>query len=116
MTGVIEDHDRTVLIPLQPAPPSTEDAGGYAPIAASAPVMGQHGARERALGQLACIMAGLVTAGVASLRVSWPGLWGDELATWGMTTVSWPQLGELLQRSDVVLAPYYALMHAWTAA
>jgi mannosyltransferase len=40
-------------------------------------------------------------------------LWRDEMATWEFSRLSFPDLGRAVQNVDAVLAPYYALMHAW---
>lgn len=39
----------------------------------------------------------------------------DESATWWAAGLSWGGLGRLLGHTDVVLAPYYALMHLWVS-
>jgi mannosyltransferase len=70
--------------------------------------------REAALGQLAWLASTLLMGVIGILRVGWPGLWGDELATWGMTTVPWNQMWTMTQGSDVVLAPYYLLIRGWS--
>lgn len=44
-----------------------------------------------------------------------PGLWADELATWGMTTVSQTELWRQLQGTDAALGMYYLIVRAWTA-
>ncbi|MFI6443125.1 glycosyltransferase family 39 protein [Kitasatospora sp. NPDC050543] len=40
-------------------------------------------------------------------------LWRDEHATWWASELSWSQLGDLIGHMDLVLAPYYVLMHLW---
>ncbi|WP_344440989.1 glycosyltransferase family 39 protein [Kitasatospora nipponensis] len=42
-------------------------------------------------------------------------LWRDEHATWWAANLTWGQLGDLISHMDLVLAPYYVLMHGWTA-
>ncbi|WP_370151290.1 glycosyltransferase family 39 protein [Streptacidiphilus sp. EB129] len=39
--------------------------------------------------------------------------WQDEYATWWAATLSWSDFGRLLSHVDIVLAPYYTLMHLW---
>jgi mannosyltransferase len=39
--------------------------------------------------------------------------WDDERATWWAAGLSWNDLGRLVQHVDIVLAPYYVLMHLW---
>jgi len=43
-----------------------------------------------------------------------PGLWADELATWGITTVSWSELWKQLDGTDATIGPYYVLIRVWT--
>ncbi|OKI89250.1 glycosyltransferase family 39 protein [Micromonospora sp. CB01531] len=42
-------------------------------------------------------------------------LWRDEIATWATSTKSLSDLRELVGGTDVVIAPYYLLMHGWIA-
>jgi mannosyltransferase len=44
-----------------------------------------------------------------------PALWADEMATWGVTRVSWGQLWHLSGQLDGAITPYYAVMKVWTA-
>jgi len=83
-------------------------------IVASAPVVGEHRARERALAQLGWLASGLLMGALGLLRIDRPGLWEDELAAWGMTTVRWDEVSDLLRLTDVVIAPYYILLRGWT--
>lgn len=57
------------------------------------------------------VLTGLI--GAVALRR--PGLWTDELATWGMATTPWQEFWPVLRYVDGVLAPYYVLMHAWVS-
>src|SRR5262249_36770733 len=56
-----------------------------------------------------------VTAAIATIGLSRPGLWTDELATWGMATAPWSELWPVLRYVDAVLAPYYVFMHLWVS-
>ena len=56
-----------------------------------------------------------VTAMIATIGLGRPGLWTDELATWGMATVPWSEFWPVLRYVDAVLAPYYLFMHAWVS-
>lgn len=69
---------------------------------------------NRALTQLAWLGSALLTAVITIFRVDRPGLWADELATWGMTTVSAHELWPLLRSTDMVNGAYYLLMWGWT--
>lgn len=51
---------------------------------------------------------------VSLWRLRRPSLWADELATDGAATLSWRELADLVHHVDLVLAPYYVLMHLWT--
>ncbi|RFC70619.1 glycosyltransferase family 39 protein [Streptomyces sp. AcE210] len=42
-------------------------------------------------------------------------LWRDEHATWWASSIRYPDLGLLIEHTDVVFAPFYALMHLWIA-
>jgi mannosyltransferase len=55
------------------------------------------------------------TALIAATGLGRPGLWTDELATWGMATTPWSQFWWVLRFVDAVLAPYYVLMHVWVS-
>lgn len=56
----------------------------------------------------------LVMAGVGFYGIGAPSLWTDELASWGMTTVSWDEMFAILKWVDAIIAPYYVLLHGWT--
>ncbi|MGE5827815.1 MAG: glycosyltransferase family 39 protein [Micromonosporaceae bacterium] len=61
-------------------------------------------------------LAPLVLAGlIGAVALGGPGLWTDELATWGMATTPWHEFWPVLRYVDGVLAPYYVLMHAWVS-
>lgn len=65
-------------------------------------------------GTAAWFVPAAVMALLGSLGLSWPGLWTDELATWGMAGAPWSQFWPVLGWVDAVLAPYYVLMHLWS--
>jgi mannosyltransferase len=58
----------------------------------------------------------LATGLVVATGLNRPGLWTDELATWGMATTPWSEFWPVLRYVDAVLAPYYVLMHLWVSA
>ncbi|MGH3459490.1 glycosyltransferase family 39 protein [Aeromicrobium sp.] len=70
-------------------------------------------AKTRALGRLAWIGSAVVMFVLATARLSWPAMWQDELATWGMAGVSWDAMPALLNQADLVLGPYYYVIRAW---
>lgn len=54
---------------------------------------------------LACVLPGL----------GGRQLWRDEHATWWAASLSWHDLGRLIDNIDIVFTPYYAGMHLWIA-
>jgi mannosyltransferase len=102
----------TSLIPAVrlPAPrrdPWAEEAGDP-----TARAIGSH--RAYRWPGLAWLIPGLLMGAVGAVRLDRPGLWTDEFATWGMTTVPWDEGLKVLRWVDAVIGPYYALMKAWT--
>jgi mannosyltransferase len=61
------------------------------------------------------LVPAMLTALITAIGLGRPGLWTDELATWGMATTPWSQFWPVLRYVDAVLAPYYAFMHGWVA-
>jgi mannosyltransferase len=110
-----------ILPPIPPIPPTLPrdlDAPVTGPRHSSAPAADQPSATDaqRALAQLAWLLPTIVTAGLGLVRVGWPALWADELATWGMATVSWGRTWQVLQHTDATLGAYYGFMHVWVSA
>jgi mannosyltransferase len=64
-------------------------------------------------GSAAWAVPGVIAAGLGLLLLGRPGLWGDELATWGTASLPWRQQAGFLRQVDAVLAPYYAAMKTW---
>lgn len=56
----------------------------------------------------------LVMAAFGLVGVGRPGLWADELATWGAVTLPARQMIRMLGAVDAVLGPYYAGLAGWT--
>ncbi|MFD0971778.1 glycosyltransferase family 39 protein [Plantactinospora endophytica] len=56
----------------------------------------------------------LLTLVLCAIGLGGPGLWADELATWGITTVSWSELWRQLDGTDATIGPYYVLIRIWT--
>jgi mannosyltransferase len=71
--------------------------------------------RQRALTELAWLLPTLLVLSIGLIRVGWPALWADELATWGMVTAPWSQTRQVLQHTDATLGAYYAIMHLWVS-
>jgi mannosyltransferase len=57
----------------------------------------------------------LVTLALGAYQIGTPQVREDEAATWWAAHLSWSDLGRLLNNTDVVLAPYYLLMHLWVS-
>lgn len=62
---------------------------------------------------LAFLLPALVAAACVVPGLGERQLWRDEHATWWASTISWHDLGRLIGSIDVVIAPYYAVMHLW---
>jgi mannosyltransferase len=56
----------------------------------------------------------LLTLGCGTWQLGVPSLWADELATWGAVRLGWRSLLHLMGGVDVVVAPYYLMLKAWT--
>ncbi|WP_326732533.1 glycosyltransferase family 39 protein [Streptomyces phaeochromogenes] len=87
----------------------------------SSPRTARSGAADRSAGDARWVpfLVFLLPMGVA-LACVLPGighrqLWRDEHDTWWASSIRYADLGLLIQHVDVVVAPFYALMHAWTA-
>lgn len=59
------------------------------------------------------LIPAVLTALIGGIGLTRPGLWTDELATWGMARTPWHEFWPVLRYVDAVLAPYYVLMHLW---
>ena len=102
-------------MPAQLSEPQLTDV---APRHRSAPAVSQaaRADEQRALAKLAWLLPTLLAAGLGLVRVGWPGLWADELATWGMVSVPWSRESQVLQHTDATLGAYYGFMHVWVSA
>ncbi|MFE0589605.1 glycosyltransferase family 39 protein [Micromonospora echinospora] len=111
-----DDRDRTLIIPrvrTVETPTEIRPTDGW--VEGTAPELDDPGDRGgRSLARLAWIVPTLLMAVLGLARVTWPALWGDELATWGMARASWDDLWAVLRNFDVANGPYYALMHLVT--
>lgn len=74
-----------------------------------------HGAADRKRVLVAAVPA-LLTLVIALVGVGHRQPWDDERASWWAASLSWGDFGRLLGHFDVVLAPYYAMLHLWIAA
>lgn len=68
----------------------------------------------RPVGVTTWLIPALIMAGLGLLGIDRPGLWTDELATWGMSTSSWHDMFSVLRWVDAIIGPYYVVVHAWT--
>ncbi|MFJ2777762.1 glycosyltransferase family 39 protein [Kitasatospora sp. NPDC087315] len=57
----------------------------------------------------------LLTLALCLYGIQQRQLWRDEHASWWAATLSWSDLGALTSNMDLVLAPYYVLLHLWAA-
>ncbi|MEU9381085.1 glycosyltransferase family 39 protein [Streptomyces sp. NPDC048279] len=64
---------------------------------------------------LVLLLPSLVAAACVLPGLGGRQLWRDEHATWWASTLSWHDLGRLIDHIDVVFTPYYAAMHLWIA-
>lgn len=117
--AVGREAETEVLSPLVPpsprSSPDTAIPGTGTGVVAPAAVQRHRDDRQRALAQLAWLMPTLVAGCLGLIRIGWPALWADELATWGMVTVPWGQAWSVLQHTDATLGAYYAVMHVWVS-
>lgn len=120
--GRDDDPDRTALIPRQDRPvpmpgpvPDGWDADRVAPGTgyATAPVTGAPFGRARALGTLAWIFAGVLTAVLALVRLNWASMRAPELAGWAFTTTPWHLVPRLIRDTTPGDVPYFILLKAW---
>jgi mannosyltransferase len=103
-----------------------DTAAGYAPVPEAPAGSGGRRARREAErhrsdggGRLAALLVFLLPS-AAALALVLHGigrreLWRDEHATWWAATLSFHDLSLLIRSTDVVLTPYYVLMHFWVA-
>jgi mannosyltransferase len=101
----------TVPIRPRPADPGWADPWGHrVSVAARDP----HDDTNRWHRRAAWLVPAVVMGVLGGLGLTRPGLWTDELATWGMMGTPWSQMWPVLRWVDAVLAPYYVLMRAWS--
>ena len=105
-----------ISIPL-PARPAIIDA---APTALLEPFAEQPPSMHRAVAgrwaaHAAWVLPSLAMGGIGSIGITGTGLWADELATWGMTTVSQTELWRQLGGTDAAVGTYYLILRVWTA-
>jgi mannosyltransferase len=81
------------------------------PAEAASPPAGGRSGRWRAW--LPAVPPALLTLAVAGYRAGDRQLWEDEYATWHASTLGFADFQRLIGHVDLVLAPYYALMHGW---
>jgi mannosyltransferase len=105
------------FVPPSPRPAPDAAIPGVDGTGAAVPAVVQRHRDERqsALAQLAWLLPTLVAGCVGLIRIGWPALWADELATWGMVTTPWDRAWPVLQHTDATLGAYYAAMHVWVS-
>jgi mannosyltransferase len=71
--------------------------------------------RRQVAVHLAWAVPALAMLALGLIGLNGPGLWGDELFTWSVVTLSWEDFRELSTKFDTGLMPYYLLLRGWTA-
>jgi mannosyltransferase len=93
-------------------PPADPDPGAPGP----ARGRGRNEQRGTGMGRgVTMLPPALVTLGLGAYNLANTQVRQDESATWWAAHLSWTDLGRLLDNTDVVLAPYYVLMHLWVS-
>ncbi|HEV7708282.1 MAG TPA: glycosyltransferase family 39 protein [Asanoa sp.] len=64
--------------------------------------------------RIAWIAPAFTTLVLCLISLTRTGLWADELATWGNTSISWSELWLQLKGTDATIGPYYVLIRGWT--
>ncbi|MFF2041170.1 glycosyltransferase family 39 protein [Kitasatospora sp. NPDC058170] len=100
--------------PAVPPAPTAPSAPGAAPPVPAAPEAGEQAPPWRAaLGT--ALPPALLTLALCLYGIQDRQLWRDEHASWWAATLSWSDLGTLTGNMDLVLAPYYLLLHLWVS-
>lgn len=68
---------------------------------------------RRTVGVLTWLLPAATMAVLGLAGITGAPLWTDELATWGMATSSWGEMFAVLRWVDLIIGPYYTLVHAW---
>lgn len=106
---------RRVGVVTPPDPPPPADATMLLPKSPSQEEADRKLRREAWQRRIAWGAPALVTLALGVVGLTGTGLWADELATWGITTVSWAELWRQLDGTDATIGPYYVLIRIWTA-
>lgn len=106
---------RRVGLVTPPDPPPAADATMLLPKSPTEEEAERKRRREAWQRRIACGTPALVTLVFGLVGLTGTGLWADELATWGITTVSWAELWRQLDGTDATIGPYYVLIRLWTA-
>jgi mannosyltransferase len=104
-----------VVTPPETDAPGAADATMLLPKSPSQEEAERKRRREAWQRRIACGAPALVTVLLCVIGLNGPGLWADELATWGITTVSWSELWRQLDGTDATIGPYYVLIRFWAA-
>ena len=111
-----ESPDNTV--PLRIIPQPRHERAGHTDSGAPEPGHRRRQSEQRRSGMgpgVTMLPPTLVTLGLGAYHLATTQVREDESATWWATHLSWADLGRLLDNTDVVLAPYYVLMHLWVS-
>jgi mannosyltransferase len=110
----VTSSDPTIIIPKQAQPGAWETAPVPAPPATVDTPPPPEPLQARWLTVLSWLFPMLLMAALGMVGLGTPGLWEDELATWGMVTAGWPEFWQVLRNIDATVAPYYLLLRVWT--
>ncbi|MFF1875267.1 glycosyltransferase family 39 protein, partial [Kitasatospora herbaricolor] len=99
-------------VPPAPVPPVPVPA---APVRAAALPEAGEPARDRRVALAVALPPALLTLALCLYGIQQRQLWRDEHASWWAATLSWGDLGALTANMDLVLAPYYVLLHLWVS-
>lgn len=108
----VKSSDPTELIPVQ-RPISELEPLSPVPIGEVPPV---EALEAPWLTVLSWVFPMLLMTGLGLIALASPGLWEDELATWGMVTAPWPEFWHVLRNTDATIGPYYVLIRLWSEA
>ncbi|MEV4773381.1 glycosyltransferase family 39 protein [Micromonospora humida] len=109
-TGARSDTPTALIVRVRDAPP--EPAAPWRPTEADQPAPPEP-LDAPWLRHLARLLPMAVVAVLGGIGLNRPGLWEDELATWGMVTVGFDDFVAVLRNVDASIGPYYLLMRGW---
>ncbi|MEU7619771.1 glycosyltransferase family 39 protein [Micromonospora rifamycinica] len=110
--GAKSDAPTALIVRVRDAPP--EPATSWQPTEADRPAPPEP-LDAPWLRQLARLLPVVIVGVLGGIGINRPGLWEDELATWGMVTVGADDFVAVLRNVDASLGAYYLLLRGWVA-